>query len=140
MSNHDIWNRIRPALFGDESWRDDLDGLSPGEYVQQLRRELAEAQRPTIERSEPTSIVAGDLRRLAEKIDALSSRLPPLLAPIPDAAEILGVSVSTVRRGIRDGSIPYRRIGRSVRVDLSACKGLDANDIARLARKARSGR
>jgi excisionase family DNA binding protein len=139
VNDHDIdWNGIRGA-----PWEDDApDRAELIAELEGLRREVADARRMP-ERSstqQSPSIVSGDLRRLAEKIDAISSRLPSLLVPIPDAAAALGVSVSTVRRGIKSGDLPHRKIGRSVRVDLSACKGLDANDIAQLARKARSGR
>ena len=39
-------------------------------------------------------------------------------ATIPEVANLLVVSVSTVRRRIADGEIPVHRIGRQIRIDL----------------------
>jgi excisionase family DNA binding protein len=130
------WSQIRAVWYHDDPpARADLVA-----EVDWLRHLLGQRSTTDATRSEPPSILSGDLRRLAEKIDALSARLPPMLVPIPDAAEALGVSVSTIRRGIKSGDLPYRRLGRSVRIDLSACRGLDADDLSRMAREARSGR
>jgi excisionase family DNA binding protein len=120
----------------DDDWRDTLtpDGVA------ELRRRAA---RPAYEEKspEPPTVLAGEVRRLASQIELMRAALPPLLATIPDAAEILGLSVSTVRRGVKDGSIPSRRFGqKGVRVDLTRCRGLDSTEIAQLARAARSGR
>jgi excisionase family DNA binding protein len=130
------WSRIRGVP-------DDDDPPDRAELVAEvawLRRELAGLHTQPERQEGPPALLVGEVRRLAASVEAMKASLPALLATIPEAAEALGVSVSTVRRGIKDGSIPYRRIGRSVRVDLSACKGLDADDVARLARAARSGR
>jgi excisionase family DNA binding protein len=81
--------------------------------------------------------LVAELRELRAAVWAMSAALPPVLATTPEAAGRLGVSVSTVRRRIKDGSIPVRRIGRSVRVDLAALKPLSEDDVARLAREAR---
>jgi excisionase family DNA binding protein len=63
------------------------------------------------------------LARIEEKLEALRLSQPPTLVTPQEAAIHLGVSLSTVRRGIRDGSIPSRRVGhRSVRVDLGALR------------------
>ena len=81
--------------------------------------------------------LAEELRRLAAEVAALRDRLPPLLVTVEEAARLNRVSVKTIRRGIADGSIPYRRVGRTVRVDLSRMHGLDGDDVARMAREAR---
>lgn len=59
-------------------------------------------------------------RRLAEVIEVehLSTDLPSLLT-IPDAAGVLGVSVSTVRRLVRYRYLGAVRVGRSVRIERS---------------------
>jgi excisionase family DNA binding protein len=59
-----------------------------------------------------------ELRRMSAEVEALRRALPPQLVTLPEAARHLSVSVATVRRRVKDGSIPSRRIGRSVRVDL----------------------
>jgi excisionase family DNA binding protein len=41
---------------------------------------------------------------------------PPLLLTMAEVAEALRCSASTVERLVRDGSLPVRRLGRSVRV------------------------
>jgi excisionase family DNA binding protein len=43
---------------------------------------------------------------------------PPKLVTVADAAETLGVSEVTVRRRIKDGRLPSKRVGRAIRVDL----------------------
>jgi excisionase family DNA binding protein len=42
----------------------------------------------------------------------------PKLFTIADAARQLGISVSSVRRRVQDGTLKHRRIGRSVRVEV----------------------
>ena len=74
---------------------------------------------------------------LAAKVEALRRALPPALVPVPEAAQAIGVSEATVRRRIKDGSIPVRRVGRSVRVDLAALSPPDSAEVARLAHQAR---
>ncbi|BDG04957.1 excisionase family DNA-binding protein [Anaeromyxobacter oryzae] len=75
-----------------------------------------------------------ELRAVREAVDRLIEAQPPLLVGVQEAARRLGVSVSTVRRGVKDGSLPYRRIGRSVRIDLARCRGLDGAAVRRLGR------
>ncbi len=138
MSDHNIdWSQIRPAPWPDADWRDTISG----EEVERLRRELvaaqSTAQRSSRQKQELPSFVTAELRKLTASVEAMRALSPPLLLPIPDAAKLLEVSVSTVRRGIRDGSIPHRRIGRSVRIDIGACKGIDGATVAALAREAR---
>jgi excisionase family DNA binding protein len=55
-----------------------------------------------------------EMRQLRAEVAQLRSMREPL-PTVPEAAELLGVSESTIWRGIRAGSIPVRRIGRSVR-------------------------
>jgi hypothetical protein len=62
------------------------------------------------------------------------------LVPVPEAAAKLGVSVANLRRRIKAGEVPVRRIGRSVRVNIALLRPLDreeADEVARLAREAR---
>ncbi|MBN0039491.1 helix-turn-helix domain-containing protein [Cellulosimicrobium cellulans] len=42
--------------------------------------------------------------------------MEPLLLTVARAAEILGISEYSVRRAIAAGEMPYRRIGRAIRV------------------------
>jgi excisionase family DNA binding protein len=43
----------------------------------------------------------------------------PKLVTVAEAARRLGVSEVTIRRHVRSGRLPYKRFGRSIRVDLS---------------------
>ena len=60
--------------------------------------------------------------------------MPPPLVPPSEAARHLGVSIQTIRRWVRLEKIAYVRRGRSVRIDLSKCRALDAADVRALAR------
>ncbi len=128
MSDID-WNRIRPLPYDD----DPLDRAELISEMDRLRGLLAERS----EERQPTSIVVGELRKLSGEVATLRDRLPPLLVTMDVAAEVLGVSLSTIRRMVKAGDLASRSFGRSVRVDLSKCKGLDGQDIAQLAREAR---
>jgi len=77
--------------------------------------------------------------RLTAEVEAMRRALPPALVPVPEAAKAIGVSEATVRRRIKDGSIPVRRVGRSVRVDLAALRAPDPAEVTRLAQAARNG-
>ena len=70
-------------------------------------------------RAEIAPVVA-ELRQLRAEVAAMRRTLPPMLVTMEEAARHMDVSVATVRRQIRSGSIPVRRIGRSVRVDLAS--------------------
>ncbi len=52
-----------------------------------------------------------------------TSRRPPLMT-VHEVAELLKVSLRTVRRLIADGRLPVVRIGHSVRVSREAFEGL----------------
>lgn len=71
----------------------------------------------------PLAILTPDqLEDLVERAIARAlARAPMETRPVtvPEAARTLGVSARTVRRGIKAGSIPVVRVGRSVRVDLA---------------------
>jgi excisionase family DNA binding protein len=72
------------------------------------------------------------------EVAELARRLPAQLGTIEEAAKLLEVSTRTIRRNIKAGSIPYRKVGRSVRVDLDALRPLSSDDIAAAARATRS--
>ncbi len=78
-----------------------------------------------------------EVRRLTAEIEMLRRALPPMLVPIREAAQMLRVSESTVRRHTRDGLLPVRRIGHSVRVDMSALRPLTDEEVEREAYLAR---
>ncbi len=83
--------------------------------------------------------LAEELRQTRAAVEALREALPPALLDVHAAAEQLGVSESTIRRQIREGVLPVRRVGRSVRVDVSAMKPISEEHVAALAREARRG-
>jgi excisionase family DNA binding protein len=91
----------------------------------------------------PTAEAGGDLadevRRLAATVEALARSSPPALVPVEEAARALGLSVSTVRRRVKDGAIPSRKLGRALRVDLAGLRPLSREEVVQEARKARAG-
>ncbi len=78
------------------------------------------------------------IARLDAEVRALRQALPPRLGTLREAADLLGVSYATVRRRVRDGSLPVRRVGRALRVDLGALRPVSEEGVARTARQART--
>lgn len=73
-----------------------------------------------------------ELRLVRTQLQAVLRALPPPLVTPRQAAERLGISLSTVRRRIRDHELPVRRLGRTVRVDLSGLHAPDDDEVARI--------
>jgi len=78
-----------------------------------------------------------EIRRLTAEVEAVRRALPPQLVSVAEAAKALGVSVATVRRRAKDGTLPVRWIGRSLRVDLSAQRVSTEAEVVELAEAAR---
>lgn len=74
--------------------------------------------------------------RLRGEVASLVSALPPSLVTVPEAARRLGLSTATVRRRIKDRSLPVVRVGHSVRVDLALVRPPEEATIERLALEA----
>lgn len=65
--------------------------------------------------------------------------LPSQLVTVKEASRVLGVHEDTIRRRIADGTIPSRKLGKLVRVDLSdAARGPSDDEVARTASRAGS--
>lgn len=60
------------------------------------------------------------LVQLEEAVREIADRLPAPLVTYEVAAKRLNLSVSTVRRRVKDGTLPSKRVGRAVRIDLAA--------------------
>lgn len=80
-----------------------------------------------------------ELRRLRAEIQGMRRALPPALVPPREAARALGLSLSSVRRRIADGSLPVRRLGGRVLVDLGQLHPPDEAEVARLVAVCRRG-
>ncbi len=65
---------------------------------------------------------------------------PPSLDQVPEAAAIFKVSVATMRRWVKTGHVSVVKLANTVRVDLPRVHGVDAADVARMAREARARR
>lgn len=73
-------------------------------------------------------------RKLAAEIEQLRRALPAQLVTVQEAARILGLHEDTIRNRIADGTLPCRRFGKRVRVDLSAAThGPSDEEVAQLA-------
>lgn len=71
--------------------------------------------------------------QLSAQLEALRRALPPALVSVPEAARLLGLSVSSVRRRVKEGTLPSKRIGSAVRVDLAGLHQPDEAEVLRLA-------
>lgn len=56
------------------------------------------------------------------------------LLPLPEAANQLGISIRTLRRRIRDGSVPAVRLGSAVRIDMRALRASSSSDVEQRSR------
>ena len=65
--------------------------------------------------------------------------MPPALVSMNDAASVLGVSISTIKRRVKDGSLPVRRVGRVLRVDMAALQSPSSAEVIRLTEVAKHG-
>ena len=74
------------------------------------------------------------MTELPAKVEALRAASPPLLPRVPEAATIFKVSVATMRSWVKTGHVLAVKVASTVRVDLSQVHGVDAKDVARMAR------
>lgn len=77
--------------------------------------------------------------QLSQQVESLQRALPPQLVTIQEAAKRLGISVSSVRRRLGDGSLPCRRVGRAVRVDVTGLHAPTKAEVVRLAHRMKAG-
>ncbi len=88
--------------------------------------------------------LCAEIATLRAEVAALRASSPvATLVSLATAAPRLGVSVATLRRRIRTGSIPASAVhqggrGHAIRVDLSKLKAPDEETIARIAYDART--
>jgi excisionase family DNA binding protein len=71
-----------------------------------------------------------ELRAVRAELQALHRAVPPQLLTLQQAAKHLGLSLSTVRRRAKDGTLPVKRIGRSLRVDVSQMHAATEAEVA----------
>lgn len=83
--------------------------------------------------------VRAEMRQIVIALEQLGLRLPPQLVDVPTAAKTLGVSVSTVRRRVKDGSRRATRVGSLIKIDLTALHPTPDAAIVALATRARRG-
>ncbi len=82
--------------------------------------------------------VLAEIRELRAELAELRRSQPPRLVSVAVASAQLGISPCSVRRHVADGTLPSRRIGGRVLVDLSAAQPAADAEIAQRAREARA--
>jgi excisionase family DNA binding protein len=102
----------------------DLHGALSAVLRQAVRDELADLR--------------AEVRALAAQVEHLRRSLPAQLVSIQEAAGHLHLSLSTVRRMVKRGDLPCRRLGRSVRVDLAALHPMTDDEVAQAAARVRA--
>jgi hypothetical protein len=75
--------------------------------------------------------------RLGSLTEALRAATPARGLSPADFAAQSGLSTCTVRRRIKDGSLPHRRIGGRIVIPADALRPIGDVTVARLAREAR---
>jgi predicted DNA-binding transcriptional regulator AlpA len=81
--------------------------------------------------------IVAELRELRAKVDALRAASPPMLMSVQEYCRRGGISPATAWRRIASKELPVQRIGRSVRVDMTALRPTDPATVAALAMEAR---
>ena len=109
-----------------------MSGLDAAEAVGRSLAAMAEDPRAL-------DALRAEVVSLRAEVAALRGALPPALLSPEQAAQHLGLSCSTIRRRIKDGSLPCRRVGRRILVDLGALRPAPEAEVVRLAHEARRG-
>ena len=81
--------------------------------------------------------LAADLSAVLAELAEMRRTQPARLVSVADAAREMGISECSVRRHIADGSLPCRRVGARVLVDMTAALPATADKISAMAREAR---
>lgn len=69
---------------------------------------------------------------LTGAVRSLEQRIPDRVVSVEEAARHLSVSVQTIRRWCKAGSLPYVRRGRELRIDLTKVRAFSGDDVRRL--------
>jgi excisionase family DNA binding protein len=70
-----------------------------------------------------------EVRELKALVEQVRRALPPSLVSLKQAAEHLGISISTARRAAGAGQLPARRVGRRLMVDLMDLRPLSNEKV-----------
>ena len=80
--------------------------------------------------------------KLLDRLDRLAAATPtpaePALLTVRQYAQRAGLSMCSIRRHIKDGSLVATKIGGSIRLPASSLRPADPGTVARLAREGRS--
>jgi excisionase family DNA binding protein len=96
---------------------DSVDEDAPtGVFLRASPKRSAREAVPGDERRQPFDTLHAEVAALRLLVEQLAG---PKLVTVAEAAIRLGVSEVTIRRHVRSGRLPYKRFGRSIRVDLS---------------------
>nr|WP_274622823.1 helix-turn-helix domain-containing protein [Myxococcus fulvus] len=86
------------------------------------------------------SPLLAEVRQLRAEVDRLRRALPAQLVSAREAARVTGVNEATIRRRVRDGSLPARRVGKRLLVDLASLSHAPtADDVADVVARLRRG-
>jgi excisionase family DNA binding protein len=83
------------------------------------------------------SLLESALGPLRDEIERLRKALPPQYLSIEEAANVLGVSVCTVRRRVKNREIPTYRVGNRDRIDAADLRPPAESNVVDLAHRAR---
>jgi excisionase family DNA binding protein len=76
------------------------------------------------------------LQALVAEVRELRKSIPAQLVDVAAAAKHFDVSEATIRRRIKRREMPFTRVGRAVRIDLTKVRVLDSTEVEVMAQRA----
>lgn len=78
--------------------------------------------------------MSAELKDLRNEVRSLRAATPSRCVSVKEAAQILGVHPNTIRNRIDDGSIPFKRVGARILVEIDRIGEVDEARVASFTR------
>ena len=121
-------------MTGDRATSPDLGPLV-GQVAAMIARVLGDALTAAVQTAQAP--LAAEVRELRAVVEAMQPEAPPSLVSVAEAARLTGLSGQTLRTYAASGRIPSIRVGRAIRLDVSALRPPSREQVASAAMEAR---